>query len=822
MSHKLYPITEIQQIIQAEGVLVNPDASIRTLSYDSRKLTDIKHSLFFAISGRRDGHAYLQEVYEQGIRNFIISSPQKALDKYSDVNILLVKDTMVALQVLSSYHRKQFEYPVIAITGSNGKTIVKEWLYQLLAPEKNIVRSPKSYNSQIGVPLSVWEMTDEHSMAIFEAGVSRTGEMLNLSRIIQPTIGLLTNIGEAHNEGFADREEKIREKLILFQNVDLLIYTPKYLKGYTGELPGKKHFTWAWDGEADLKLIDDEVLEEKYSFLRAQFQGRDVQCVVPFTDAASVENAICCWAAVLALGFLPQDADLRLEKLHPIKMRLELKDGINNCSIIDDSYSADISSLAIALDFLKQQNQHKVRSLILSDIPEAGIDSDILYTQIAQLLENKEVNRLIGVGTEIGKHAEKFTIEKFFFKDTDDLIQRMSSLDLGNETILLKGARAFGFERISALLTKKVHETMLEINLNALEYNLNHYKSLLHKDVKLMVMVKAFSYGSGSFEVANLLQFNKVDWLAVAYADEGVTLRKGGISLPIMVMNPDIMAFDSLVEHNLEPELYSVRVLKQFIEALNSKNLTNYPIHIKLDTGMHRLGFLPEDLDVLLKEITNCSAVKIKSIFSHLVASEDVHSDDFTQNQIQVFAEMTQRIEDTLGYTFLRHISNTSGISRLPEAQFDMVRLGIGLYGIDSSFRNKKSLLQTVTTLKTSISQIKQVAPGDTVGYNRKGILVKGGKVATVKIGYADGYSRKLGNGAGKMLVNNVVVPTIGNICMDMCMLDITGVQANEGDEVIVFNDVICVEQIAAQLDTIPYEVLTGISERVKRVYFYE
>jgi alanine racemase len=547
-----------------------------------------------------------------------------------------------------------------------------------------------------------------------------------------------------------------------------------------------------------------------------------VQCVVPFIDAASVENAICCWATVLALGYLPQDADVRLEKLHPIKMRLELKDGINNCSIIDDSYSADISSLAIALDFLKQQNQHAIRTLILSDIPEAGVDSETLYSQIAQLLENKEVTRFIGVGTEISKHTDKFSLKKSFFKDTDDLIFNLNSLKLYNETILLKGARAFGFERVSALLTKKVHETMLEINLNALEHNLNHYKSLLNKDVKLMVMVKAFSYGSGSYEIANLLQFNKVDWLAVAYADEGATLRKGGITLPIMVMNPDLMSFDSLIEHGLEPEIYSIRILKEFVAALNIKNRVDYPIHIKLDTGMHRLGFMEQDVEELLKELTDCPAVKISSVFSHLVASEDPESDDFTEMQISLFKEITEKIENTIGYSFLRHVSNTSAISRLPNAQFDMVRLGIGLYGIDVTSKNKRSPLHTVTTLKTSISQIKNLNPGDSVGYNRKGVMHSGGRVATVKIGYADGYSRKLGNGVGKMLVNGIEVHTIGNICMDMCMLDITGVNVNEGDEVIVFNEVIKVEEIASQLETIPYEVLTGISERVKRVYFYE
>lgn len=822
MPHTLYPVTQLKQVISANAVLNSPETVIRTLTFDSRKLIDIEHSLFFALKARRDGHGFIEEAYKKGIKNFVISEKSAFLDKKKDVNIFLVTDTLLALHQLSAWHRSQFNYPVIAITGSNGKTIVKEWLYQLLAPEKNIIRSPKSYNSQIGVPLSIWEMNDEHSMAIFEAGVSHAGEMTNLEKVIKPTIGLLTNIGEAHNEGFADKEEKIKEKLLLFNDVDLFIYSPKYLEDYSGEIPGKTKFTWSWDEDADLRLIDDEVLEDKYLFIRGKYKDRDVQCVVPFVDAASVENAICCWATILALGYLPQDADIRLEKLHPIKMRLELKDGINNCSIIDDSYSSDISSLAIALDFLKQQNQHLKRSLILSDIPEAGLDSDSLYTQVAKLLKNKEVDRFIGVGEEISKYADKFDIEKAFFSDTEELLNRLDELKLYNETILIKGARSFGFENISAALTKKVHETVLEINLNALEYNLNYYKSNLKKGVKIMVMVKAFSYGSGSFEIANILQFNKVDWLAVAYADEGVTLRKAGITLPIMVMNPDVMGFDVMVEHNLEPEIYSFRILKDFIEVLNRKNQESYPVHIKLDTGMHRLGFMPADVDSLLKQLKDCPAIKVQSAFSHLVASEDSEADDFTHQQISIFTEITQKIEDAVGYNFLRHISNTSGISRLPEAQFDMVRLGIGLYGIDGSLKNKKSPLQTVTTLKTSISQIKELQAGDTVGYNRKGVLPRGGKVATVKIGYADGYSRKLGNGVGKMLVKGILVPTIGNICMDMCMLDISGINAKEGDEVIVFNEVVRVEDIAKDLKTIPYEILTGVSERVKRIYFYE
>jgi alanine racemase len=820
MDHKLYTVQNLRQITGAEAVIANPDLTIRTLGTDSRKLTDIARTLFFALKGRRDGHDFIKDVYDIGVRSFIVTDKSFDITPFKDANFFYVADALKALQALGAYHRKQYNYPVIAITGSNGKTIVKEWLYQLIAPEYNIVRSPKSYNSQIGVPLSVWQMNEDHTLAIFETGISRSGEMEALESVIKPTIGILTTIGEAHNEGFESRDKKIGEKLALFKDTDLFIYSPKHLLDYTGEIPGKEKFTWGYE-TADLEIIDEEVLENKYQYLRGRFKENEIECVIPFTDAASVENAICCWATILALGYDPGTADARLEKLHSVKMRLELKNGINNCSIIDDSYSSDLSSLAIALDFLKQQNQHLKRTLILSDIPEGGMDQEQLYTQVAYLLENKNVDRLIGVGELISKHAGLFNVEKQFFDTTEELLSNLPDIKLSNETILLKGARVYQFERVSKALAQKMHETVLEINLNALENNLNFYKSLLRPKVKTMAIVKAFSYGSGSFEIANLLQFNKVDYLAVAYADEGVALRKAGITIPMMVMNADGMDFDTLIDNKLEPEIYSFRILKDFIEALNHKNQEQYPIHIKLDTGMHRLGFMPDELDILWRLLGETKAIHIKSVFSHLVGSEDESLDNFTRHQISQLGEMADKIEEAVGYKSIRHIANTSGISRWPEAQLDMVRLGIGLYGIDHSFGNK-SPLSTVTSLKTTISQVKELKPGEAVGYNRKGQLPDGGKIATVKIGYADGYNRKLGNGTGKMLVNGKEVPTIGNICMDMSMLDITGMEVTEGDEVIVFNDKIRVEDIARQLDTIPYEVLTGISQRVKRVYYYE
>jgi alanine racemase len=819
MNEGIYTIRDVAKITGATAQLPEPGTIIRTLATDSRRLEDVRHALFFALQGRRDGHAYIAEVYEQGVRNFVVSRPDE-VSIFPDANFLVAGNPLNALQRLAAHHRRQFDIPVIAITGSNGKTIVKEWLYQLLAPEQNIIRSPKSYNSQIGVPLSVWNMNKGHTMAIFEAGISRAGEMRVLEEMIQPTIGVLTTIGEAHNEGFGSRDEKIQEKLSLFKNAGLVIYSPDHLGDYAGEIPGDRKFTWSRTGSADLALIDEEDLEEKYQFLRAAYGEEEVQCAVPFTDAASVENALCCWATLLALKYDPQTADQRLERLVPVKMRLELKTGVNNCSVIDDSYSLDISSLAIALDFLKQQNQHVRRTLILSDIPETGMDAAPLYTLVAGLLESKQVDRLIAIGEAIGAHRDLFHMETLFFNNVDELLNS-PNVRFRDEAILLKGARAFRFERISKMLTQKQHETVLEINLNALEHNLNYYKSLLKPGVKMMAIVKAFSYGSGSVEIANLLQFNKVDYLAVAFADEGVTLRESGITLPVMVMNPDAGAFDAMISRRLEPELYSPEILAAFIDTLEGKGIRNYPVHLKLDTGMHRLGFMPAEMEQLTELLKASDRIEVKSVFSHLVSSEDAGEDEFTRKQLQEFEAASKKISDTLPYPFIRHMANTSAISRLKEAQFDMVRLGIGLYGLDSVY-DQHTPLQPAATLRTSISQVKELKPGDTVGYNRKGLVSRDSRIATVKIGYADGYDRRLGNGKGAMLVNGKPAPTIGNICMDMLMLDVTGIEVKPGDEVIVFNGRLTVAEIAKKLETIPYEVLTGISQRVKRVYYYE
>lgn len=817
MSSHPYTISHIASILGLNSFDKKHDAVITKLVTDSRSVTDTDGSLFFALIAKRDGHEYLKDAYNNGIRNFVISN-DKYLGLFPDVNILLVPDVMTALQRIAAYNRQQYQLKVLGITGSNGKTVVKEWLYQLLAADFNIVRSPKSFNSQIGVPLSVWEISAHHTLGIFEAGISKVNEMDALASIIKPTIGILTNVGEAHAEGFSSQSEKLQEKLKLFKDTELFIYAPEYTLGMSAaDLPGSVRFSWSLKEKADLQVLSIEPMDGK-NYIRASYSGAEIECLIPFSDQASVENGIICWATLLAMGYLPAEASVRLEKLSKVSMRLELKNGINQCSVIDDSYSADISSLAIALDFLNLQNQHPKRTVILSDIYETGKNKELLYEEIAALLKQKNVDRLIGIGPDISSAAGLFDMETAFFEGTQDFVDQFPALHFNSETILVKGARKFEFERISKLIAQKVHDTVMEVDLNALAGNLQFYRSKLRPGVKTMAMVKAFSYGSGSFEIANLLQYHKVDYLAVAYTDEGIALRKGGIKMPIMVMSPEPSAFDAIVRYKLEPEIYSAEILQGFISFVKEES---YPVHIKLDTGMHRLGFEEPDLPGLLKTLKETDKVKVASVFSHLVGSEEGLHDEFTAHQIKRFTAMADVIGAGLNYPFIKHISNTSGVSRHPEAQLDMVRIGIGLYGFDGGLKGNLGL-QTVAVLKTTVTQVKHLKPNETVGYGRKGLLPEGGTIATVKIGYADGYSRAFGNGTGCMLVHGKRVPTVGVICMDMCMLDVTGMDVKTGDEVIVFNDQLTIAELAGQIGTIPYEILTNVSQRVKRVYFYE
>ena len=825
-----YTVSSITSIIN--GTLFGKGDSnllIKILLIDSRKISNAETSLFFALIGERhDGHNYISDLYGNGIRNFVVSSIPKNIEDFADSNFILVKDTLIALQQLSAFHRQQFKIPIIGITGSNGKTIVKEWLYQLMREDKNIVRSPKSFNSQVGVPLSVWQISEEHSLGIFEAGISKPSEMKLLSNIIQPTIGIITNIGQAHDENFESQKRKVEEKLKLFLNSEGIIYCKDYTQIHNEIINEEvfhetKAFTWSRKLRADL-LIGRITKNDLDTDIQGVFKNDFIGISIPFTDEASIENAIHCWTVMLYLGYENNVIAERMRYLSPIAMRLELNEGINNCSIINDSYNSDLSSLVIALDFLNQQKQHPKKTLVLSDILQSGQTDESLYKEVANLIHKKGISRLIGIGESISNQESQFNIEKFFYKSTNDFLQHFNNSFFRDETILLKGARAFGFEAISKVIQQKAHETVLEINLNSIVHNLNYYRSKLNANTKIMAMVKAFSYGSGSFEIANILQFHRVDYLCVAYADEGIELRKAGITLPIMVMNPEEQSYDSMIHYNLEPEIYSLRVLGLFEASLKrseNKSIKLIPIHIKLDTGMHRLGFDENDLNELIVRIKNNKHILIKSIFSHLAASDEHEHDEFTWRQIKKFNLMYDAIKSHFSYPILKHILNSAGISRFPDAQFDMVRLGIGMYGIGVN-QAEQVQLQNVSTLKTNISQIKNILANDTIGYSRKGVALTDMQIATVPIGYADGLSRKLGNGNGKMILKGKPAPIIGNVCMDMCMIDITNIHANENDEVIIFGDNYSIREVAKNADTIPYEILTNVSRRVKRVYFQE
>jgi len=834
-----YSIPAIAGIVK--GVLHSGDGKslvVNELLIDSRRLSHPEKTLFVAlVTPRNDGHHYITELYGKGVRNFLVSklqTPPPIRGGEKNVNFVVVPDTLAALQALAAFHRSQFDIPVIGITGSNGKTIVKEWLFQLINADRRIARSPKSYNSQIGVPLSVLEISNYHDLAIFEAGISEPGEMEHLEPIIRPTLGIFTNIGHAHDENFYSPQQKAAEKLELFRHSEILVYCRDYKEIHeeiikASFLPETKKVTWSRVGPADL-LITEIRKDPFQSIIDAVYQERQISIAIPFIDEASIENAIHCWIVMLIMGFDQEIIASRMLNLAPIEMRLELKEGINNCSLINDSYSLDINSLSIALDFLNQQKQHKHKTVILSDILQSGRDQDELYADVNQLLVNKGIVKIIGVGKEISRQTDKFTIEKTFFTSTDDFLSRFPLSSFRDETILLKGARIFEFERISSVLQQKVHETVLEINLDAIVHNINYYKSKLNPGTRLMAMVKAFSYGSGSFEIANLLQFHNIDYLAVAYADEGVELRKSGIGLPIMVMNPEEQSFDLLLKYDLEPEIYNLRTLGIVEDTISiNRGSGKFPVnvHIKLDTGMHRLGFESGDIDSLIHLIKNNPDIHVQSVFSHLAGSEDPLLDEFTLHQIDLFREMSEKIISELGYPVLRHILNSAGFSRFPSDQMDMVRLGIGLYGVGFD-QNEQKCLRNVSTLKSTVSQVKQVRVNETVGYNRAGILNRDTVIAIVPIGYADGLNRKLSNGKGRLFIHGIPAPIIGNICMDLCMVDITDILANgdvtvqEGDEVIVFGDEYPLTLLARDLGTIPYEILTSLSRRVKRVYYHE
>jgi alanine racemase len=809
-------IHNIEKILHAKKA-GNSNSTIDNISIDSRSLQNNKNTLFFALVGpNNDAHIYISDLIEKGVQNFVVTHiPEEFFNKST---FFVVENTLDALQKYAAYHRSLFKFPVIGLTGSNGKTIVKEWLNFLLSPDFNITRSPKSYNSQVGVPLSVISINDKHNLGIFEAGISKINEMTQLEVIIKPTIGILTNIGSAHDEGFLNTNEKINEKLNLFKHANVLIYLKN--SAVDSLIDSKiKTFSWSYSDEMADVLVTKRRIKDKTS-LQIRHGEANFEIKIPFQDEASIENSITCLMVLLHFNYDPATIRDRMQGLYQIEMRLMVKNGINNTTLIDDSYSSDFQSLKIALDFLESQTKYKNKTVILSDIFESGLSNKELYAKVAQLISSNNINRVIGIGETIAALQDQCT-NFTSFKNTSDFFNNFNNLNFAHETILIKGARHFQFEVIAAALEEKTHETVLEINLNAISHNLSFFKSKLKPCTKMMVMVKAFGYGNGGFEIAKLLEHHKVDYLGVAFADEGISLKNTGIHLPIMVLNPEITSFSSIIQYKLEPEIYSFKGLNAFLKIANERKLNHFPIHIKLDTGMHRLGFEEENLAELISILKDNKLVTVKSILSHLATSDDLEHKEFANSQIDLFEKLSSKLMTELQIKPIRHLLNTSGISNFPEAQYDMVRLGIGLYGVSNDVEEQK-YLENVGTLKSIISQIRTIQAGESVGYGRRFIADKPTKIATIPIGYADGISRHWGNGVGFVIINNQKAAIVGSVCMDMLMVDITEINCKEGDSVIVFGESPTVTFMADQLQTIPYEILTSISQRVKRVFYRE
>ena len=825
MSYKIEDIA-----LQTDAKYIgNAEATIDWLVTDSRSLCFPEESLFFALKTKRNnGARYIAELHERGVYNFVVTPDDFNIlegNHWEGVNWLIVNDTLKALQRLTRHHRNRFQVPVIGITGSNGKTVVKEWLYQVLSPERIITRSPRSYNSQIGVPLSVWRMNSHTDLGIFEAGISETGEMKALQNIIRPTIGILTNIGGAHQENFFSLQEKCMEKLMLFKDCDVLIYDADnelISNCVARSMSTAREIAWSRkDAERPLFIRKIEKYDD-HTDIAYRYLEMDNDFSIPFIDDASIENALHVLAASVYLMLPPEEIEQRMARLEPVAMRLEVKEGKRGCVLINDSYNSDLVSLDIALDFQVRRSEAKgrmKRTLILSDILETGQTKSALYRKVAQLLRSREIDKIIGVGPDITSCEECFKMEKYFFPNTEALMQSDILKKLQHEVILIKGSRAFHFDLLSEELALKVHETILEVNLGAMIDNLNYYRSLLKPETKMVCMVKASAYGAGSYEIAKTLQEHRVDYLAVAVADEGAELRKAGITSSIIIMDPELTTFKTLFDYKLEPEVYNFHLLDALIKEAEKEGVTNFPVHIKLDTGMHRLGFNEEEIPQLIHRLKNQDALIPRSVFSHFVGSDSPQFDDFTRKQIDVFTRGAEQLQEAFDHKILRHICNTAGIERFNDAQMDMVRLGLGLYGINPV---TNEIMHNVSTLRTTILQVRDVPADETVGYSRKGTVERASRIAAIPIGYADGLNRHLGCGNAYCLVNGKKAPYVGNICMDVCMIDVTDIDCKEGDKVEIFGDQLPITVLSDALNTIPYEVLTSVSTRVKRIYYQD
>ena len=821
-----YSLEKVTALIGARR-FGNAEARIDWLLTDSRSLAFPETTLFFALrTPVGDGHKYIPDLYRRGVRNFVVGTvPDNYETDYPDANFLRVLSPLKALQRLAERHREEYVLPVIGITGSNGKTVVKEWIYQLLMLSMNVTRSPRSYNSQVGVPLSVWLLDERSRIGVFEAGISQPGEMQALRAIIQPTIGVMTNIGPAHQENFSTIQEKCHEKLLLFKDAKVLIYNadePVVAESVQDFGFGGQLFGWSRkDENATVFVRAIEPTEDGKTRIAYFFNGTAAEYTLPFADEASIQNSITALCVCLYLGLTPADIARRMALLEPVAMRLEVVQGVRGCTLINDAYNSDAAALDIALDFMNRRAKEqaaKGRTLILSDIFQTGIPAEELYAKVADMLKSRGVERLIGVGPAISAAHTLFSIKKSFYPTSEALLESGELDTIHDEIILLKGARNFGFEQIAKALSLRVHETTLDVNLEAIAENLHFYRSFMKPETKLTCMVKASAYGAGSVEIAKTLQERGVDYLAVAVADEGAELRRAGITAGIIVMNPEMSAFGTLFEYELEPEIYSFNLLDALIRAARRQGITDFPVHLKLDTGMHRLGFNPKtDIPVLIDRLSHQRALIPRSVFSHFVGADSDGFDDFSEKQFKLFDEASRTLQAAFPHKILRHICNSAGIERFPERHLDMVRLGLGLYGIDPI---DNRVLHNVATLRTTILQIRDVPAGDSIGYSRKTVLDRPSRIAAIPIGYADGLNRHLGNRRGYCLVNGQKADYVGNICMDVCMIDVTDIPCREGDSVEIFGDALPVTVLSDLLGTIPYEVLTSVSNRVKRVYF--
>lgn len=822
----MYTPNQIIKILNvSNSSLIELASTISILGLDTRNLLNPTHTLYFALKGNlHDGHYFVEDAFEKGVRNFVVNDDY-IIPTTIKANFYFVPNTLDALQSLSKFHKESFRLEkVIGITGSNGKTTIKEWLGQLLS-DKRVVKSPKSYNSQTGVPLSLWQINKEHKTGIFEAGISQKDEMIRLQKLIRPDIGIITNIGDAHAAGFKSMKEKLKEKIILFQEAETIIFNEDDLliafeikEAYSN----KKLLSWGFHPQSSFCQIINITKQKNLSSIKISIGKFDHTLKVPFSDDASIQNIMHCLVLLLHLNYSFEEIQEKVTTLHNLPMRLEMKEGIDGSIIINDTYNADMQSLQVALDFLNQQSGSLEKMLIISEFEQSDLSFLEFSTILASLIKQNEIKIVIGIGKlMVDLHKILGNDVLFYaFPTTSELGNNLAKINIQNKAILIKGARKYQLDSIVQLLSAKSHSVVLETDLHALDHNLSFFSKKLNKNTGVIAVIKASAYGSGSHELGKFLEYKKVDYLAVAFVDEGISLRANGITLPIMILNPDVSHLEDFLQYNLEPEVYSLEFLEDLIKSIESLPFeTQVKVHLKLDTGMHRLGFMSEDIEQLVNILKNNDQVYLSTIFTHLSSSEDSADDLFTHNQVKTFNFLYQKITSKIGYSPKKHVLNTSGILRFPEYHFDLVRLGLGLYGVDSThlFTNE---LEKVHTLKAKIIQIKSLSDSDLIGYNRKGKLSKPGQIAIVNIGYADGLMRTSGNGRYTLEIQGKEFPIIGNVCMDLTIVDIgsnSGLKV--GDEVIIFGKQKPIEHFAEVNQTIPYEILSRISSRVKRIY---